>query len=340
MPLAPAFVFAAGTNDPGLVRACGPKGDRSWMCSTVYRITGDSTAADVADALAKPLRIVFILLVAWLVVLLSKVIINHFVRHLSGGVERLASLRPGIAIVDTDRMTPERSARRASTIGAVLRSVAAVLIWSVAALTIFDELGVNLAPLLAGAGVAGLALGFGAQTLVRDFLSGLFMFIEDQYGVGDVIDVGLATGTVEALSLRTTRLRDVEGVVWHVPNGEIHRVGNMSQLWARALIDVAIRYDADVDAAIRVIEEAANVLRRDEALGRYILDEPDVLGIESLSPDNVVIRVVVRTQPQEQARVERALRARHQARARRGGHLGAVGVAPHSSFVSTPSSRP
>jgi small-conductance mechanosensitive channel len=310
VPLAPALVLAAGVNDPGLVQACGPKGDRSWMCSTVYRITGDSTAADIADALAKPLRIVFILLVAWLVVLLSKVIINHFVRHLSGGVERLASLRPGLAIVDTDRMTPERSARRASTIGAVLRSVAAVLIWSVAALTIFDELGVNLAPLLAGAGVAGLALGFGAQALVRDFLSGLFMFIEDQYGVGDVIDVGLATGTVEALSLRTTRLRDVEGVVWHVPNGEIHRVGNMSQLWARALIDVAIRYDADVDAAIRVIEEAANVLRRDEALGRYILDEPDVLGIESLAPDNVVIRVVVRTQPQEQARVERALRAR------------------------------
>ena len=252
----------------------------------------------------------FILFVAWLVVLLSQVIINHFVRHLSGGVERLASLRPGVAIVDTARMTPERSARRASTIGAVLRSVAAVLIWSIAALTILDELGVNLAPLLAGAGVAGLALGFGAQALVRDFLSGLFMFVEDQYGVGDVIDVGLATGTVEALSLRTTRLRDVEGVVWHVPNGEIHRVGNKSQLWARALIDVAIRYDADVDAAIGVIEEAANALRRDEELGRYILDEPDVFGIESLSPDNVVIRVVVRTQPQEQARVERALRAR------------------------------
>ncbi len=310
MPLAPALVLAAGANDPGLIVACGPKGDRSWMCSTVYRITGDSTAADVADALAKPIRIVLILVVAWLVVLLSRAIINRFVRHLSGGVERLASLRPGVAIVDTSRMTPERSARRASTIGAVMRSIAAVLIWSIAVVTILDELGVNLAPLLAGAGVAGLALGFGAQSLVRDFLSGLFMFVEDQYGVGDVIDVGLATGTVEALSLRTTRLRDVEGVVWHVPNGEIHRVGNKSQLWARALIDVAIRYDADIDAAVRVIEETANALRRDEELGRYILDEPDVLGIESLSPDTVVIRVVVRTQPQEQARVERALRAR------------------------------
>jgi small conductance mechanosensitive channel len=136
------------------------------------------------------------------------------------------------------------------------------------------------------------------------------MFVEDQYGVGDVVDVGLATGTVEALSLRTTRLRDVQGVVWHVPNGEIHRVGNKSMLWSRALIDVAIRYDADVDAAIGVIQEAANEIRRDEDFGHYILDEPDVLGIESLSPDRVVIRVVVRTRPQEEARVERALRAR------------------------------
>ena len=310
MALAPALVLAAGANDSGLVAACGPKSDRSWTCSTVYRITGDANAADVADALAKPIRIVFILLVSWLLVRLSRVIINRFVRHLSGGVERLAHLRSGVALVDTARMTPERSARRATTIGAVLRNVTALLIWSIAALTILDELGVNLAPLLAGAGVAGIALGFGAQALVRDFLSGLFMFAEDQFGVGDVIDVGLAVGTVEALSLRTTRLRDAEGVVWHVPNGEIHRVGNKSQLWARALVDVQIRYDTDVDAAIRVIEEAANVLRRDEEIGPYILDEPDVLGIESLSADGVVIRVVVRTRPQEQAGVERALRAR------------------------------
>jgi moderate conductance mechanosensitive channel len=310
LPLAPALVFAAGANDPGLVEACGTKGNQSWACTTVYRITGDATAADVADALTKPIRIVFILLVAWVVVLVARAIINRFVRHLSGGVERLATLRPGVAFLDTSRSTPERSARRATTIGAVLRSVASVLIWSIALLTILDEVGVNLAPLLAGAGIAGIALGFGAQTLVRDFLSGLFMFVEDQYGVGDVVDVGLATGTVEALSLRTTRLRDVQGVVWHVPNGEIHRVGNKSMLWSRALIDVAIRYDADVDAAIRVIQEAANEIRRDEDLGHYILDEPDVLGIESLSPDRVVIRVVVRTRPQEEARVERALRAR------------------------------
>lgn len=308
--LAPAVVLAAGANDPGLVQACGPKGQQSWSCSAVYRITGDPTAADVADALAKPIRIAVVVLFAWVLARVSKGIINRFVRHLGGGVERLATMRSGVAIVDTSRMTPERSARRAATISAVMRSIAAVLIWSIAALTILDEVGVNLAPLIAGAGIAGVALGFGAQALVRDFITGLFMLLEDQYGVGDVIDVGPATGTVEALSLRTTRLRDPEGVVWHVPNGEIHRVGNKSQQWARALVDVGVGYDADLDAAIAVIREAATALRSDGELGRYILDDPDVLGIESLSPERVVIRVIVRTRPQEQSRVARALRAR------------------------------
>jgi small conductance mechanosensitive channel len=310
LPLGPALVLAAGANDPGLIEACGPKGQRSWLCTSVYRITGDETSADIADALAKPLRILLILVIALLLVLLSRVIVNRFIRHLSGGVERLASTRRGVAIIDSTGMTPERSARRANTLGAVLRSAAAVLIWSVAALTILDELGVNLAPLVAGAGVAGLALAFGAQSLVRDFMTGLFMLVEDQYGVGDVIDVGPATGTVEALSLRTTRLRDHEGVVWHVPNGEIHRVGNMSLQWARASVDVAIAYDTDVDQAVEVIERAADELRRDDAHAPFILDEPDVLGIESLAPDSVVLRVVVRTLPQQQDRVARELRAR------------------------------
>ena len=307
---ASALILAAGTNDPGLVQACGPKGDRSWLCSTVYRVTGDQTAADVADALAKPIRILVILLVAWLLVILSRALINRFVRHLSGGVERLAALRAGVPIVESAHMTPERRERRASTVGAIFRSIAAVLIWSIALLTILDELGVNLAPLLAGAGIAGIALGFGAQSLVRDFITGMFMFVEDQYGVGDVVDVGLATGTIEALTLRTTRLRDVEGVVWHVPNGEIHRVGNKSQQWARAFVDIAVSYDSDVDRAIDVIRSAAAGLRADDELGRYVLDEPEVLGIESLSPERVVLRVMVRTRAQEQERVARALRAR------------------------------
>ena len=305
-----ALVLAAGANDAGLIEACGPKDGRSWLCSGVYQATGNADAAAVADALSKPIRILFILLVAWLAVLVARVIIRRFVRQLGGGVERLTALPRGIAIVDTARMTPEHSAQRAETIGAVLRSVAALLIWSIAAVTILDELGVNLGPLLAGAGIVGVALGFGAQSLVRDFITGIFMLIEDQYGVGDVIDVGLATGTVEALSLRTTRLRDLEGVVWHVPNGEIHRVGNKSQQWARALVDVGVAYDADLDRATDVIRQAADSLHHDSEYESLILDEPDVLGIESLSSERVVIRVVMRTEPQQQNRVARALRSR------------------------------
>ena len=143
-------------------------------------------------------------------------------------------------------MPSVRRALRAETIGAVLRSLVGALIWATAIVMILNTLSVNLAAIGVGASIIGVAIGFGAQSLVRDFISGLFMLAEDQYGVGDVIDTGEATGTVEGVSLRTTRLRDVEGVVWHIPNGEIRRIGNMSQQWSRALLDVPVAYDADI----------------------------------------------------------------------------------------------
>ena len=133
-----------------------------------------------------------------------------------------------------------RSAARAATIGQVLRSLSSAVIYTFAAMYVLAELGLQLGPLIAGAGVAGVALGIGAQSLVRDFLSGMFMLIEDQYGVGDVIDVGVASGTVEAVTLRTTRLRDLNGTVWHVPNGTIARIGNQSQQWGRAVVDTLV----------------------------------------------------------------------------------------------------
>ena len=240
--MTPALVLAAGANDPGLVQACGVKGEQSWLCSTTYRITGSANAADIADALSKPIRIVVIFLIGWIAVRIARVLVNRFVKHTIGGVERIAAIGSGISFVDTQPMSDVRRVQRAHTIGAVLRSVASILIWSIVVLTVLEELGVNLAPLLAGAGIAGIALGFGAQSLVRDFVSGLFMLLEDQFGVGDVIDTGVAVGTVEGVALRTTRLRDADGVVWHIPNGVIMRVGNKSQQWSRALVDVAIAY--------------------------------------------------------------------------------------------------
>jgi small conductance mechanosensitive channel len=203
-----------------------------------------------------------------------------------------------------------RAAARAQTLGAVLRSVASFVIWTIAFITILGELGINLGPLVAGAGLAGVALGFGAQSLVKDFLAGIFMLIEDQYGVGDVIDVGEASGTVEAVTLRTTRLRDVNGTVWHVPNGQILRVGNMSQQWARALLDVSVAYGADLDEAQRIIKEVADALWREDAWRGQILEEPEVWGVEDIGPDGVIIRLVVKTLPAKQWSAMRELRSR------------------------------
>ncbi len=313
--MVPSLVHAQSSADPGLVDACGVKSEQSWLCSTVYRITGDSHAADVADALSKPIRIVVVLLAAWILVRISRVFIRRLVRHLSGGVEKLASMK-AVSFVDTGPMPQARRTQRAETVGAVVRSIVTITIWSVAVLTVLDTLGISLGPLIAAAGIAGVALGFGAQSLVKDFLTGMFMLMEDQFGVGDVIDTGVAapggmvSGTVEGVSLRTTRLRDVDGVVWHIPNGNILRVGNKSQQWARAVVDVPVAFQADTAAATDVIRDVTDQVWHDPDYASIILAEPSVLGVESLAPGRVVIRIVVRTQPQEQWRVERELRSR------------------------------
>jgi moderate conductance mechanosensitive channel len=192
----------------------------------------------------------------------------------------------------------------------VLRSFATFCIYSIAAILILGELGLDITPIIASAGIAGVALGFGAQNLVKDFLSGIFMILEDQYGVGDVVDAGQASGTVEAVGLRTTRLRDVRGVVWHVRNGEIERVGNMSQGWARAVLDIPLSYDNDLAFARQVIKTTADEVWQDPEFSIRVLEEPQVTGIEQLNPDAVVMRLMVKTAPMEQWGVARELRAR------------------------------
>jgi small conductance mechanosensitive channel len=188
--------------------------------------------------------------------------------------------------------------------------VTTVILATVVLMLVLGELGISLGPLLASAGVAGVAIGFGAQSIVRDFLSGLFMLIEDQYGVGDIIDVGEATGTVEQVGLRTTRLRDVKGTVWYVPNGTVARVGNMSQQWARALLDVAVAHEADLTEAETAIKRAADSVWQDEAWAGQILEEPEVWGVEDMGPQGMTIRLVVKTEPAKQFNVLRELRRR------------------------------
>jgi len=304
------IVLAQAVTDPGLVDACGPKGEQGWVCTTVYRISGSQRAAEVADALSKPIRVAVILLVAWLVVALARRFIARLVVRMSGGVEKLVTRTPGVSFVDTGPMSETRRVQRAETVGAVLRSVVSIIVWTIAIFSALEVLGVNLGPLLATAGVAGIAIAFGAQSLVKDFLTGMFMLVEDQFAVGDVVDVGVASGTVEGISLRTTRLRDVDGVVWHVPNGTILRVGNKSQQWSRAVVDVPVGYQADIAQATDVIREVADALWRDADYAGKILAEPSVLGVESMAPGRVMIRVVIRTQPQQELPIARELRLR------------------------------
>ncbi|MDA0167175.1 mechanosensitive ion channel family protein [Solirubrobacter ginsenosidimutans] len=258
-----------------------------------------------------PLKIVVILVLAVVANRVARKGVKRALRTLQSGAvqERLGSLRA--ATPDALLATTEHSLRaeqRIEALASVLRSLTTFVIYAVAAFMILGEVGIELGPLIAGAGIIGVALGFGSQSLVKDFLSGVFILIEDQFGVGDIVNLDNETsGTVEAVSLRTTRLRAVDGTVWHVPNGEIRRVGNQSQHWSRALIDVEVAYETDLDHAQAVI---AGVAHEIGAADSDVLDEPEVWGVEALGAHGVTIRLVVKTRPSQQYRVSRELRAR------------------------------
>jgi small-conductance mechanosensitive channel len=207
-------------------------------------------------------------------------------------------------------LVAERRHQRVRALGSILRSAASVTVFAIAGVVVLGDLGINLAPLLASAGVVGIAIGFGAQNLVRDYVSGVFMLVEDQYGVGDVITVGDATGTVETVTLRITRLRDVNGIVWHIRNGAIEKVGNESQGWARAVIDFPVPYAADLTTIREVLSATASSLWDEPAWRAVMLEEPEVWGAQEVSSSQVTMRIVAKTAPLRQWEVEREVRAR------------------------------
>ena len=207
-------------------------------------------------------------------------------------------------------LVDERRTQRVRALGAILRSAASVTIFAIAGFIILGDLGVNLAPLLASAGVVGVAIGFGAQSLVRDYLSGIFMLVEDQYGVGDVITVGNATGTVENVTLRVTRMRDVNGIVWHIRNGTIDTVGNESQGWARAVIDFPVPFAADLGTIRDVLARTGEQMWHDPAWRSVMLEAPEVWGAQEITSAEVIMRIVVKTAPLRQWEVEREMRSR------------------------------
>jgi len=263
----------------------------------------------------RPLQILAIIVVTLLVRALVHRAIDKVVKASSSGrVPRLLSpLKEHAlesALLGASGLLSERRRQRAGTIGSVLKSTTSMVLFVLAFLVIIGLVGVNLAPFIAGTSIIGAAIAFGAQNVVKDFLAGIFMILEDQYGVGDVIDVKEATGTVEAVGLRTTRLRDVEGTVWYVRNGEVARVGNKSQQYANVVVDIPISATDDLDAALDAITSAIAAATADEAWSRSYLDPPEVLGVESLDKDTTLIRVSAKVRPLEQWRVARDLRAR------------------------------
>ena len=212
--------------------------------------------------------------------------------------------------VRAEQRRAQRRAQRMATIGSVLKSLVSfvVLVWVV--LQTLAILGVNVAPFIASAGIVGVALGFGAQTLVRDFLSGLFMLFEDQYGVGDWVDLGEAEGTVEHVGLRITSLRDLHGTLWYCRNGDIARVGNYSQDFGVAFLEIPVSYTADVDRACTVAIETAKQAAAEEPIASNLISGPELQGVNALDADFWSLRMTAVTQANAQWATERELRRR------------------------------
>ena len=289
--------------------------DDAW-CRAVLKATGNEWLATAADWLvAKPIAVLVILLIAFTARWFLHRMIDRVTSRAAEGLPTpVLKHRKSVVKEHSAAVVAGRRVQRAQTMGSLLKSIASIVIFTIAGITVLAEVGVAVGPLIASAGIVGVALGFGAQSLVSDFLSGIFMITEDQYGVGDAVDLGEAVGTVEAVGLRVTRLRDVEGTVWYVRNGEIMRVGNQSQNWARTVVDVPVSHEQDLYHVQDILKDVAHELWEDEDFRKVIIEEPEVWGVQEMTPDWITVRVTLKTAPLEQWGVARELRERIKAR--------------------------
>jgi small conductance mechanosensitive channel len=283
----------------------------SW-CAEFYKLTNSDFLARSADTIVSTTFNVSLIVV---LCVLARYLIHRAINRVVDGatnskISRIVGRTPRLRgnATANGTATPRR-AQRARTIGSVLRSIASTVILVVGAIMVLAEFGVALAPILASAGIVGVAVGFGAQNLVRDFLSGMFMLLEDQYGVGDIIDAGEASGVVEAVGLRITTLRDHQGTVWYVRNGEILRVGNKSQGYAVAVVDLPLSHSADIPSASAVAARAATERVAEKDVADSVLEPPELLGVEHVGPEGVTLRLTVKVKPGRQFAVQRALNA-------------------------------
>jgi small-conductance mechanosensitive channel len=251
------------------------------------------------------LRVLLIVVIAVVLRVAVRRTITRFIDRMNRTAQAVDGTALGGLLVNV-----ERRRQRSQAIGSVLRSVASFTIMSTAALMILGTFQINLAPLLASAGVAGVAIGFGARNLVTDFLSGVFMILEDQYGVGDTVDAGVASGEVIEVGLRVTKLRGDNGEIWYVRNGEVKRIGNLSQGWATAGVDVTVRSDEDLDRVRSVLADVGETMSKAEPWNERLWGPIEVLGLDSVVLDSMVVRVTAKTMPGKSLSVERELRWR------------------------------
>jgi small-conductance mechanosensitive channel len=277
-----------------------------WVCNALDEVGLTGFARDTVEFILEgPLKILLILALAFFFVRIGSRLAGRSVRSL-GTRSPLREASP-------------RAEQRAVTLAGVVVSLVRIFVWTVAALLILGEFGLNLAPLLAGASIVGVAVGFGAQSLVKDFFSGFFILAEDQYAVGDVITILDTTGTVEEINLRVTRIRAVDGTVWFVPNGEIRKVGNSAKEWGRSIVDVIVPRKVDLAAATAAIQEEAAAVAADPAWTEAILEAPEVLGVNAMGVDNVTVRVSTKTTPGQRIPLAREMRSRISHRLQRDG---------------------
>jgi small conductance mechanosensitive channel len=285
--------------------------DAGSLCASIYRLTNNDFLSRSADAiLTGTLHITLIVVLA----LAARFLIHRAITRVVDGatnarITQIVGRKPRVGTNGNAGPVSQRRAQRARTIGSVLRSLSSAVILLIGSIMVLGEFGVALGPILASAGIVGVAVGFGAQNLVRDFLSGMFMLLEDQYGVGDIVDLGEAGGVVESVGLRITTVRDVNGTVWYVRNGEILRVGNKSQGYAVAVVDVPLGHSADIGHAAEIVADTATERVAGKDVVESVLEAPEVLGVERVGPEGVTLRMTVKVKPGQQFAVQRALNA-------------------------------
>ncbi|MGW6456075.1 mechanosensitive ion channel family protein [Streptomyces sp. NPDC055078] len=303
--LSPSALFAAAAADPS-APADSPAGTVSF--DEAAKQAGDAAGwveENWSTWLNTSLRIALILVVALVLRMLVRRALTKLIARMNRSAQAVEGTALGGLLVNA-----ERRRQRSEAIGSVLRSVASFLILGTAGLMILGAFQIDLAPLLASAGVAGVAIGFGARNLVTDFLSGVFMIMEDQYGVGDSIDAGVASGEVIEVGLRVTKLRGDDGEIWYVRNGEIKRIGNLSQGWATSTVDVTVRPSEDLDRVRTVIGEVADGLAKAEPWNEQLWGPVETLGLTEVLLDSMTVRVAAKTMPGKALGVERELRWR------------------------------